>query len=224
MSNGFGEGYFGMQVNSATERRILFSIWSPFTTNDPNSIPPSDRVALLKKGVGVTTGEFGNEGSGGQSYLKFNWRAGTTYKFLVRGLPSGLDNSTTYTAYFLAPEDGSWKLIASFKRPKTSTYLKGLYSFLENFNTETGNVKRMALYSNQWVRDNLGNWMQLTKATFTIDDTGRKNYRKDYAGGLMNGMFFLQMGGFFNEFVSPDQSFTRPLSSQQLNLDLASLP
>ncbi|MCH5600166.1 DUF5077 domain-containing protein [Niabella ginsengisoli] len=29
MANGFGEGYFGMQVNSDTERRILFSVWSP---------------------------------------------------------------------------------------------------------------------------------------------------------------------------------------------------
>lgn len=26
MANGFGEGYFGFQVNSPTERRILFSV------------------------------------------------------------------------------------------------------------------------------------------------------------------------------------------------------
>lgn len=32
MANGFGEGYFGMQVNSETERRVLFSVWSPFDT------------------------------------------------------------------------------------------------------------------------------------------------------------------------------------------------
>lgn len=33
MANGFGQGYFGMQVNSETERRILFSVWSPFKTD-----------------------------------------------------------------------------------------------------------------------------------------------------------------------------------------------
>ena len=38
MANGFGEGYFGMQVNSPSERRILFSIWSPFNTDDPSAI------------------------------------------------------------------------------------------------------------------------------------------------------------------------------------------
>lgn len=31
MANGFAEGYFGIQVNSKTERRILFSVWSPLS-------------------------------------------------------------------------------------------------------------------------------------------------------------------------------------------------
>ena len=67
MANGFGEGYFGMQVNSETERRVLFSIWSPFTTDDPRKIPADQKIILLKKGKNVYTGEFGNEGAGGQS-------------------------------------------------------------------------------------------------------------------------------------------------------------
>lgn len=99
MANGFGEGYFGIQVNTDTERRILFSVWSPFVTDDPAAIPDSKKIKLLKKGEGVITGEFGNEGSGGQSYLKYNWIAGNTYKFLLRGVPQK-DNSTTYSAYF----------------------------------------------------------------------------------------------------------------------------
>jgi hypothetical protein len=69
MANGFGEGYFGMQVNSETERRVLFSIWSPFTTDDPSKIPADQKIILLRKGQNVYTGEFGNEGAGGQSYL-----------------------------------------------------------------------------------------------------------------------------------------------------------
>lgn len=100
MACGFGEGYFGMQVNSPTERRILFSVWSPFSTDDPKSIPQDQRISLLKKGEGVYTGEFGNEGSGGQSFLRYNWKAGETYKFLLKGEPDG-DSHTSYTAYFL---------------------------------------------------------------------------------------------------------------------------
>ena len=53
MANGFDEGYFGIQVNSETERRILFSVWSPFKTDDPDNIPKDQKIKLLKKGQEV---------------------------------------------------------------------------------------------------------------------------------------------------------------------------
>ncbi len=77
MANGFSHGYFGMQVNSENERRILFSVWSPFDTQDPAEIPDDQKIIMLKKGDDVYTGEFGNEGSGGQSFKKFMWKTNT---------------------------------------------------------------------------------------------------------------------------------------------------
>ena len=53
MANGFGEGYFGMQVNGPSERRVLFSIWSPFRTDNPREIPADQRIVALGKGNGV---------------------------------------------------------------------------------------------------------------------------------------------------------------------------
>ncbi len=223
MANGFAEGYFGMQVNSATERRILFSVWSPFKTDNPNAIPNEQKIIMLKKGKEVYTGEFGNEGAGGQSYLKYNWKAGNTYKFLLQGKPSP-DNYTTYTAYFFAPEANQWQLIASFKRPKTSTHLKSLHSFLENFIPETGNADRMGLYSNQWVRTVNGQWLELTEAKFTGDATARKNYRKDYAGGVSNGSFYLKNCGFFNDFVPLDGTFKREAVNKMPEINFSVLP
>lgn len=198
MANGFGEGYFGIQVNSPTERRILFSVWSPFNTDDPKQIPDDKKIILLKKGKDVHAGEFGNEGSGGQSYLKYNWKAGTTYKFLLRGQPVE-NNYTNYTAYFFAPELNKWLLIASFNRPATHTYLTRLHSFLENFDPTTGHISRMAYYQNQWTRDKSGNWKAIRKATFTGDATAQKSYRLDYKGGTENNRFFLRNCGFFND-------------------------
>ncbi len=90
MADGFNEGYFGMQVNSPTERRILFSIWSPFNTDDPKAIPADQKIIMLKKGKNAHTGEFGNEGSGGQSYMNYNWKAGIAYKFLIHAKPDGM--------------------------------------------------------------------------------------------------------------------------------------
>jgi hypothetical protein len=196
MANGFSEGYFGIQVNSLTERRILFSVWSPYTTDDPASIPPELKITMLKKGNNVYTGEFGNEGAGGQSYLVYPWKAGNTYQFLLRGQPQS-DNSSIYTAYFFAPEEKKWMLIASFKRPKTNTYLKNFHSFLENFDTETGDKTRMAIYGNPWVRDTNGVWTAISSAKFTADQTARKKFRLDYAGGVKGNSFFLKNCGFF---------------------------
>ncbi|MDH0659436.1 MULTISPECIES: DUF3472 domain-containing protein [Empedobacter] len=204
MANGFGEGYFGIQANSQTERRILFSVWSPFVTDDPKSIPDDEKIVLLKKGDNVKTGEFGNEGSGGQSYMKYNWKADTTYKFLLKGVPNG-DNSTTYTAWFFMPETNNWQIIASFKRPKTNTYLKRFHSFLENFMPTQGYLTRKVNFNNQWVYD--GEWKKVNGAKLTVDATYKANQRIDATGGTTSTGYFLKMGGFFNEIEQPGTAF-----------------
>ncbi len=223
MANGFSDGYVGMQVNSEKERRVLFSVWSPFQTDDPKSIPEADRILLQKKGEGVYTGEFGNEGSGGQSYLRYPWRAGISYGFLLRAQPQGIE-ATTYTAWFFAPEKNQWALIASWRRPKKAAYLSGLYSFLENFTPETGKTTRMARYGNQWICDASGSWHEIIQAKFTADNTARKNYRKDYGGGVADGAFFLRNCGFFNDFTRLEQLFDRPERGIPPTIDFAKLP
>jgi hypothetical protein len=200
----------------------LFSVWSPFETQDPKSIPEEYRIILLGKGEGVTTGEFGNEGSGGQSYKVFNWKAGNTYKFLLKGEPS-VNNSTDYTAYFYDVETEKWNLIASFRRPHTSTYLKRPHSFLENFRTEVGHISRMGEYTNQWIMDTKGNWHELTKAKFTADATARKGSREDYAGGAIGNKFFMKNCGFFNEMTTMDTFHERTANGVPPKIDFSLL-
>lgn len=223
MANGFSEGYFGIQVNSETERRILFSVWSPFKTDNPGDIPEDQKIKLLKKGQDVYSGEFGNEGSGGQSYRKFFWKAGTTYRFLMKAEPT-TNNSTDYTAYFFAPEVGKWELIASFHRPQTNTYLKRLHSFLENFIPEMGCITRQVSYTNQWVCNPDGRWTELNRAKFTADATARKESRLDYAGGAEGQMYFLKNCGFFSDKVSFDTWLFKNGSGKAPEIDFSKLP
>lgn len=211
MANGFGEGYFGMQVNSNNERRVLFSVWSPFSTDNPSEIPEDQRVQLLTKGKDVNGGKFGGEGSGGQSFLRFPWKAGTTYSFLNHARPDGKGH-TIYTAWFYAPEAKKWQLIASFKRPKTNKHLTGIHSFLENFADKNGYHARGAFYGNQWVRDTDGNWTELTKSRFTGDDIASRKFRLDYAAGVTKDRFYMRNGGFFADNVELGQTFERDSS------------
>ncbi|MBR8536270.1 DUF3472 domain-containing protein [Carboxylicivirga sediminis] len=225
MANGFGQGYFGMQVNSSTERRVLFSVWSPYHTDDPNSIPEDQRVKLISKGELTITNDFGNEGSGGQSYMVHNWEVGRKYGFLLRGEPAA-DNKTEYKAYFFDSKDEKWYFIAHWSRPETSTYLTNLYSFLENFNTATGPLGRMAFYGNQWVYDTTGKWYEVTSAKFTADATARDKARMDYAGGYVAGDdgFYLKNCGFFSEVSTLDVVHNRPAGGTAPVIDFDALP
>ena len=41
--------------------------------------------------------------------------------------------------------------------------------------------------ANQWIADNKGKWIELNTARFTVDNTGAKRYRMDFAGGSAEG-------------------------------------
>ncbi len=200
MACGFGQGYFGMQNNAPHKRRVLFSVWSPFETDNPADIPDSLRVQLVKKGENVKINDFGNEGSGGQSYMHYDWKAGERCRFLMGVRPDG-DNSTVYTAYFYDNHQNKWVLVASWRRPKTTTWYTNAHSFLENFNPVMGYINRKACYTNQWARTVDGKWIPVTQARFTCDATGHHRQRLDYNGGVEGENFFLTMGGFFNDYM-----------------------
>jgi hypothetical protein len=215
MANGFVGGYLGIQVNGAHERRVLFSVW------DADS---GAKTTLVNKGADVVDNGFGGEGTGGQSYLVYDWVAGHTYRFLTRARPDGAGN-TDFSAWFLAPEKGKrWRLIATWKRPRTTTYHAGVYSFVENFIDTNGYLGRSVRFGNQWARDTAGKWTEIATARFTGDATAANGQRKDYAGGVDGGQFYLRNGGFFADYVNINQTFTRPATATPPAVDVNSLP
>ena len=223
MANGSREGYFGIQVNSREERRVLFSIWSPYVTDDPSQIPEDQRIRLIKSGQDVQVKEFGNEGSGGQSYLIYPWKTGVKYSFLKSVEPDGNGN-TVYTAYFKDPEEGDWRLIASFLRPQTDTWFLGPYSFLENFNPEEGYKSRKAYYSNIWAISSDNDWFQINNAQFTTDDIGSIQYRLDYQGGVESNKFYLMHCGFFDLYTEKFTDLTKIDQSATPSINFDVLP
>jgi hypothetical protein len=226
MANGFVEGYFGFQVNGPQERRVLFSVWSPFQTDNPKEIPEEQRIVKLASGPGVRVGEFGNEGSGGQSFLVYPWQAGVTYRFLTEVKPDpNSKEHTLYTAWFGDKSQEEWRLIASFRRPKTTTYLKGFHSFLENFNPQFGHITRGASYGNVWVVDKDGVWFECTQARLSADATARGRHRLDYNGGSDGDHFFMRNCGFFDDVGKVGTSFNRTSTSKDRpEIDFAKLP
>lgn len=218
MANGFSDGYFGIQVNSKTERRILFSVWDS----------PTGKTTLVKKGEDVIAQDFGGEGTGGQSFLRYNWEPGRTYRFITRARPDG-EGNTLYSAWFGTPcphgyGDCEWKFIATWKHDGVSNYQKGVYSFIECFDPDLGYLDRMALYGNQWAITKDGVWTELKSARFSVDATAKNKQRLDITGGAIAPAFYLRNDSFFSDFATPGTVFNRGPSRFKPEVDLSALP
>ncbi|MCF7975509.1 MAG: DUF3472 domain-containing protein [Phycisphaerae bacterium] len=219
MACGWHRGYFGMQVNSPTERRIIFSVWdSGNEAVDRDKVNADNRVTLVGKGEDVFSGSFGNEGTGGHSHLKFPWKTGETQRFMVTAEPTDATH-TIYSGFYFHPDKKVWILISSWRAPKEGGYMRGLYSFSENFSGANGHTLRKALYGSQWIRTDQGQWIELTTATFSHDATGKAD-RLDRFMGVQDGQFFLSHGGFVPGFTQYGTAFTRPATGQAPDLVL----
>ncbi|GGF18295.1 DUF3472 domain-containing protein [Echinicola rosea] len=198
MCIGFYRGYFGIQVNSATERRVLFSVWdSSDVPDDREDVDPEDLVTLIDKGDQVHAGGFGNEGTGGQSYWKYPWETAVPVKFIMN-VRRNNDNTVLLSAWFMDVESEGWKYMATWKAPQEQRYFDGFYSFLENFGNRNGQKVRMAEYYNMWGKEVGGSWINFNRATMTHTD-GVPEGRDDYAGGLLDGAsqrFYMSSGGY----------------------------
>lgn len=192
---GWNKGYFGMQELGNEKKVLIFSVWDS-GQNDPKAVEEDKRVKLLHKDEKVRIGRFGGEGTGGQSFLDYDWKVGHTYRFLVTARPN--ETRTEYAGYFYLPEDKAWKHLVTFstvtggKNPGGKN-LGGYYSFVEDFKRDKVSTTkvRKAHFSNAWIQGKDGEWTALRKARFTAD----RNPATNIDAGVERDRFFLATGG-----------------------------
>jgi hypothetical protein len=204
---GWDSGYFGLQELADGKKLILFSVWDPNDQDDPNSVPEEKRVKTLHKDDQVRVGRFGGEGTGGQSFFDYNWKVGETYQFMVKSKKAG--DRSEYSGYFFVPEKQEWKHLVTFSTPNGGKVLKGLYSFVEDFQRDRVSTTktRRAHYFNGWVQSTAGEWKPVTTARFTAD----ANPVLNIDAGIDGDRFFLATGGdITNKTVELRKSMSLP--------------
>lgn len=192
---GFGKGYYGIQELSNGKKLLIFSVWDPGKQNDPNVVEADRRVKLLFQDKAVRIGRFGNEGTGGQSFLDYDWKIGETYRLMVTAKISDKDKTRTeYTSHFFVPETKTWKKLCTFSTITGGRTLFGHYAFVEDFRRNRVSAKqvRKAAFGNGWFRSNKGTWSPMLKARFTGDANPVLNID---AGPVKGGRWFLATGG-----------------------------
>lgn len=198
---GFGQGYFGFQRRALgtnpDDRWFIYSLWdSGYVKNavkkegaDSEELKNSI-VRMLAKGDDVKAYAFDHEGSGGHSHWEYHWKDNETYAFLLGVKPDG--TGAVFSTY-VRVDGGQWKFLTSFRRPNTKAKLDGLYSFVEDWSGSAGQQKRVCQYSNLWIRNTEGKWIQLREAKSSATaELGRADF-DHYVEG--NGVV-LSTGGY----------------------------
>ena len=189
---GWNTGYFGIQELGNNKKVLLFSVWDPGNTNNPNEVAKEKRVELVYKDESVRVGRFGGEGTGGQAFLDYDWKLAATYRCLVAAKAVG--ERTEYTGYFFHPEKNEWIKLVTFNRIGGWKPLSGFYSFVEDFrrNGESAKQVHKAEFGNVWLQPEKGELQFPGEAHFTGDDNPAKNID---AGSVDDRYFYLATGG-----------------------------
>ena len=198
---GFGQGYFGFQRRALgtnpDDRWFIYSLWDngyvknnvKNTNQDPEELKNAI-VRMLAKGDDVKAYAFDHEGSGGHSHWEYPWKDNETYAFLL-GVKQ--DGTGAIFSTYVRVDGGQWKFLTSFRRPNTNAKLDGLYSFVEDWSGSSGQQKRDCHYSNIWIRNTEGKWIQLRDAKSSATaELGRSDF-DHYVEG--NGVV-LSTGGY----------------------------
>ncbi len=188
---GWDQGYCGLQQLPNGKKRFIFSVWDSVATNDPKAVKEEDRTKMIFKDEQVTIGRFGGEGTGGQSFLDLDWKAGETYRFMVSAKVAG--RRTEYTGHLFMPDTKAWKKLVTFSTPGNHPVLADCHSFVEDFlrNGDSATHARKAVFGNGWTQDAKGAVTPITQGRFTADRTPSNNVDAGTAGGR----FFLATGG-----------------------------
>jgi hypothetical protein len=207
MAAGFNYGYFGIQEQSRGQKVVIFSVWDPTKGDDAKKVPLEQRVEVLHQDEGVEVKRFGGEGTGGQSFFKFDWQPHQTYRFCVRAKTDG--DKTAYSAYFFLPTTNTWKHLVTFRTKTGGDKLKGLYSFVEDFkrDTKSATQTRRALFGNAWVLT--PDPKPLTVARFTASGATWEA-KETIDAGVAQDRFYLQTGGNTKTTTPLNSKLDRP--------------
>jgi hypothetical protein len=223
MAAGFSKGYFGMQELGNGKKVILFSVWDPGKQNDKSTVDQDNRVKLLYHDDDVRIGRFGGEGTGGQSFLDYDWKIGQTYRFLVTAKVEDA-RRTAFSGYFYHPEQKKWKHLVTFSTITAGKPLSGFYSFVEDFkrNKISATQVRRASYGPAWIKSVKDDkWIFADRARFTGDSNPVMNINAG-AEPADAARFFLATGGdTVNTGTQLKETMQRDIGKLTVPADLA---
>ena len=171
-------GYCGIQHNSKSERRTIFSIWDT---------SPSLHPQVTEADAKTVRTRFGGEGEGGHTHMIWNWKLEQKFQFFAQKQPGAKPDTTDTRYYIYDHANKQWLHSATISSPNggkdcVATIGGGLNSFLENFEGKDKEVPKLALYR-LWLGESITSMKFLSRAG------------GDGIWGQLHDSYFLAEGG-----------------------------
>ena len=118
----------------------------------------------------------------------YQWEIGERVRFCLS--VEVKDQHSFYSAHFFNNKTKHWQYMATFKALTGGQYLRGFYSFVEDFTGQIAHkYARKAHYGNNWVQDKDGNWTELTRVAFS-----QAGKLKNVDAGVEDNHFYMKTG------------------------------
>ena len=215
MACGWNTGYFGLQqLDQSTNKIIIFSVWDPTRGDEANKVPLEQRVQVPFQNPEAKVTRFGGEGTGGKCVWPFAWQTNQTYRFAVVANVAG--EQTSYAGWFYDAHAAEWKHLVTFATRAHGQYLRGLYSFVEDFRRDGKSVNetRRARFGNGWLRNIDKKWLPLDHAVFTASNAEWES-KTNIDAGIFGDAFYLATGGGISQSLELNGQVTLPNAERQ---------
>src|SRR4051812_46277511 len=201
---GWENGYFGFQqYDGKNKRAFIFAVWNPA---DEKGSYRDDPVETLYTGERCVMTRLKAAGGGAQCMRQMNWKVGETNRFAV--LAQVQSNKTAYTAWLFDRDAKKWERLATFRATTGGRWLRGYYSFVEDFRRDykSANDTRRARFPNVWIHQDGGAWIPIRKAMF-VSSAQKTEAKEAIDAGESEGAFTLATGGAVKAHVKIGAKF-----------------
>ncbi len=191
--------YAGFQFLDDGSTVAIFSIWNVFLTDSSGHRRTLTAEKIYPSNPRVSQ-PFDGEGTGIQTIVDYNWRAGRTYRALVQC--GRADSGNTSLEFWVCDlTTGEWTLLIKYDLGYSDTYMYDVSCFLENYLPNYASGVRTAELSNfRACSRETGTWVPATSAYMERQYSG---WTGSYSFGSNDSCFWMIATGVPNKGDNP---------------------
>ena len=214
-------GYGGVQCLekglSSADRKgmVLFSIWDVGCDQDNDvACDPSMLASTIACGTSAFCEDFGNEGTGRKSSIKFTGEMpfeGEDYYMVLQQRYIPENERVQLTGYYYSEKENKWLLLSRIevRRGYNEKYITGTYAFVEQWAAINTLDVRGALFGPSWMSDanSPTTFKQVMEAAW---DYGTGGNHLHVNGWVENGAVGIETGGDVVQEAAKHAGFVYP--------------